>query len=124
MLDLNKNTESKNNAHNLEKEIRLLLEQNYNTACNLKALNGCNFYTNFGKKNRTCSRRISLIKLGKNSKKFLIKSTKENLNFLLRLKESNRQNLDKKNEIIEVLKKLTALSKEPNHNYWQQAIKN
>jgi hypothetical protein len=41
---------------------------------------------------------------------------------LTQIEGEQQANLDKKNEIIESIKKLT-LSKEPNHNYWQQAIK-
>src|SRR5690606_30655979 len=32
-------------------------------------------------------------------------------------------NLEKKNTIIEEIKKLTTPDKDPNHNYWQNAIK-
>ena len=39
------------------------------------------------------------------------------------LDEEQNKNLEKKNEIIEAIKTLTAAQKEANHNYWQNAIK-
>ena len=42
---------------------------------------------------------------------------------LLAVIEGEQQaNLEKKNQIIETIKKLTSPDKAPNHNYWQNAI--
>lgn len=42
---------------------------------------------------------------------------------LVQVEAQQKENLEKKNAIIEQIKKLTSPDKSPNHNYWQQSIK-
>ena len=125
MLDLNKEYREQEYAHNLEKRNQIIAraKELQHEPVIQKALNELQFLHKLWKEEAEPVAEEFRDKTWEEFKEISNKIHERKSELLTQIEGEQQANLDKKNEIIESIKKLTALSKEPNHNYWQQAIK-
>lgn len=125
MLDLNKEYREQEYAHNLEKRNHIIAraKELQNEPVVQKALNELQFLHRLWKEEAEPVAEEFRDKTWDEFKEISNKIHERKSELLAEIEGEQQANLDKKNEIIETIKKLTSPEKAPNHNYWQQAIK-
>lgn len=125
MLDLNKEYREQEYAHNLEKRNQIIAraKELQHEPVIQKALNELQFLHKLWKEEAEPVAEEFRDKTWDEFKEISNKIHERKSELLTQIEGEQLANLEKKNEIIESIKKLTVTSKEPNHNYWQQAIK-
>ena len=125
MLDLNKEYREQEYAHNLEKRNQIIAraKELLHESVIQKALNELQFLHKLWKEEAEPVAEEFRDKTWEEFKEISNKIHERKSELLTQIEEEQQANLEKKNGIIESIKNLTLASKEPNHNYWQQAIK-
>ena len=126
MLDLNKEYREQEYAHNLEKRLQIIAraKELQHEPLVQKALNELQFLHKLWKEEAEPVAEEHRDSTWEEFKEISNKIHERKSELLNSIQEEQKVNLEKKNNIIEALKKLTQIDKNTNHNYWQQAIKN
>lgn len=124
MLDLNKEYREQEYAHNLEKRQHIIAraKELQNEPLVQKALNELQFLHKLWKEEAEPVSEEFRDKTWDEFKEISNKIHERKSELLAVIEGEQQTNLDKKNQIIDSIKKLTSPEKTPNHNYWQQAI--
>lgn len=124
MLDLNKEYREQEYAHNLEKRQHIIAraKELQNEPVVQKALNELQFLHKLWKEEAEPVAEEFRDKTWEEFKEISNKIHERKSELLAVIEGEQQANLEKKNQIIETIKKLTSPDKAPNHNYWQNAI--
>ena len=124
MLDLNKEYREQEYAHNLEKRQHIIAraKELQNEPVVQKALNELQFLHKLWKEEAEPVAEEFRDKTWEEFKEISNKIHERKSELLAVIEGKQQANLEKKNQIIETIKKLTSPDKAPNHNYWQNAI--
>lgn len=125
MLDMNKEYLEQEYAHNLEKRQHIIerakeLEKEESVQ---KALNELQFLHKLWKEEAEPVAEEFREKTWEEFREISNKIHERKIELTAQIEEEQNKNLEKKNDIIEAIRKLIAPEKEPNHGYWQNAIK-
>lgn len=124
MLDLNKDYLHQEYAHNLEKRQQII--ERAKALVNepvQKALNELQYLHKLWKEEAEPVAEEFREKTWEEFKEISNKIHERKSELSAAIEEEQNANLDKKNQIIEEIKKLSSPEKEPNHSFWQNAIK-
>ncbi len=124
MLDLNKEYREQEYAHNLEKRQHIIAraKELQNEPVVQKALNELQFLHKLWKEEAEPVAEEFRDKTWEEFKEISNKIHERKSELLAVIDGEQQANLEKKNQIIDTIKKLTSPDKAPNHNYWQNAI--
>lgn len=125
MLDLNKEYLEQEYAHNIEKRHQIIerAKELQNEPAVQKALNELQYLHRLWKEEAGPVAEEYREKTWEEFKEISNKIHERKSELVAYLETEKNANLEKKNKIIEEIKNLSTPEKEPNHNYWQQAIK-
>lgn len=125
MLDMNKEYLEQEYAHNLEKRKHIIerAKELQNEPIVQKALNELQFLHRMWKEEAEPVAEEFREKTWDEFKEISNKIHERKAELSAVMEAEQNANLEKKNNIIAEIAKLSAPEKEPNHNYWQQAIK-
>lgn len=125
MLDMNKEYMEQEYAHNLEKRQHIIdraKELQEETSVQ-KALNELQYLHKLWKEEAEPVAEEFREKTWDEFKEISNKIHDRKSELSAQIDEEQSENLEKKNKIIEEIKKISSPEKEPNHNYWQNSIK-
>lgn len=125
MLDMNKEYMEQEFAHNLEKRQHIIerAKQLETEPAVQKALNELQYLHKLWKEEAEPVAEEFREKTWEEFKEISNKIHERKSELSAQIDEEQNANLEKKNKIIEEIKKLAAPEKEPNHSYWQNSIK-
>lgn len=125
MLDLNKEYMEQEFAHNLEKRQHIIdrAKQLETEPAVQKALNELQYLHKLWKEEAEPVAEEFREKTWEMFKEISNRIHERKSELSAQIDEEQNENLEKKNKIIEEIKKLAAPEKEPNHSYWQNSIK-
>lgn len=125
MLDMNKEYLEQEFAHNLEKRQHIIerAKQLQEEPAVQKALNELQYLHKLWKEEAEPVAEEFREKTWEMFKEISNKIHDRKSELAAQIETEQNENLEKKNKIIEELKKLSKPEKEPNHSYWQNAIK-
>lgn len=125
MLDMNKEYMEQEYAHNLEKRQHIIerAKQLQTEPAVQKALNELQYLHKLWKEEAEPVAEEFREKTWDEFKEISNKIHDRKSELSAQIDGEQAENLEKKNKIIEEIKKISAPEKEPNHNYWQNSIK-
>lgn len=125
MLDMNKEYMEQEYAHNLEKRQHIIerAKQLETEPAVQKALNELQYLHKLWKEEAEPVAEEFREKTWDEFKEISNKIHDRKSELSAQIDGEQAENLEKKNKIIEEIKKISAPEKEPNHNYWQNSIK-
>lgn len=125
MLDMNKEYMEQEYAHNLEKRQHIIsrAKELETEPAVQKALNELQYLHKLWKEEAEPVAEEFREKTWDEFKEISNKIHDRKSELSAQIEEEQAENLEKKNKIIEEIKKISAPEKEPNHNYWQNSIK-
>ncbi|MBU4538602.1 MAG: DUF349 domain-containing protein [Weeksellaceae bacterium] len=125
MLDMNKEYMEQEYAHNLEKRLHIIerAKQLETEPAVQKALNELQYLHKLWKEEAEPVSEEFREKTWEEFKEISNKIHERKSELSAQIDEEQNANLEKKNKIIEEIKKISSPEKEPNHNYWQSSIK-
>lgn len=125
MLDMNKEYMEQEYAHNLEKRQHIIVraKELENEPAVQKALNELQYLHKLWREEAEPVAEEFREKTWEEFKAISNKIHERKSELSEQIEQEQNENLEKKNKIIEEIKKITAPEKAPNHNYWQNAIK-
>jgi len=125
MLDMNKEYMEQEYAHNLEKRLHIIerAKQLETESAVQKALNELQYLHKLWKEEAEPVAEEFREKTWEEFKEISNKIHERKSELSAQIDEEQNANLEKKNKIIEEIKKISTPEKEPNHNYWQSSIK-
>ena len=125
MLDLNKEYLEQEYSHNLEKRQHIIdrAKELENEPIIQKALNELQYLHKLWKEEAEPVAEEFREKTWKEFKEISNKIHERKSELSAAIESEQNANFEKKNSIIEAIKKLSEASENPNHNYWQNAIK-
>ena len=125
MLDMNKEYMEQEYAHNLEKRLHIIerAKELEKEPAVQKALNELQYLHKLWKEEAEPVAEEFREKTWEEFKELSNKIHERKSELSAQIDQEQQANLEKKNKIIEEIKKLSLPEKEANHNYWQNAIK-
>lgn len=125
MLDMNKEYMEQEYAHNLEKRQHIIqrAKELENETSVQKALNELQYLHKLWKEEAEPVAEEFREKTWDEFKEISNKIHERRSELTEQIEKEQNENLERKNKIIEEIKKISAPEKTPNHNYWQNAIK-
>ncbi|MGZ5196612.1 MAG: DUF349 domain-containing protein [Kaistella sp.] len=125
MLDMNKEYMEQEFAHNLEKRQHIIerAKQLETEPAVQKALNELQYLHKLWKEEAEPVAEEFREKTWEEFKEISNKIHERKSELSAQIDEEQNENLEKKNKIIEEIKKLASPEKDPNHSYWQNSIK-
>lgn len=125
MLDMNKEYMEQEYAHNLEKRLHIIerAKELENEPAVQKALNELQYLHKLWKEEAEPVAEEFREKTWEEFKEISNKIHERKTELSAQIDQEQQENLEKKNKIIGEIVKISNPEKEPNHNYWQNAIK-
>lgn len=125
MLDMNKEYMEQEYAHNLEKRLHIIerAKELENEPAVQKALNELQYLHKLWKEEAEPVAEEFREKTWEEFKEISNKIHERKTELSAQIEQEQQENLEKKNKIIGEIVKISNPEKEPNHNYWQNAIK-
>ncbi len=125
MLDMNKEYMEQEYAHNLEKRQHIIerAKELETEPVVQKALNELQYLHKLWKEEAEPVAEEFREKTWEEFKEISNKIHERKSELSTQIEEEQNKNLEIKNQIIEEIKKITSPEKDPNHNYWQNALK-
>lgn len=125
MLDMNKEYMEQEYAHNIEKRQHIIerAKELQDEPIVQKALNELQYLHRLWKEEAGPVAEEFREKTWEEFKEISNKIHERKSELVATIEAEKEINLEKKNKIIEEIKRLTSPEKEPNHNFWQQSIK-